>query len=61
VTFGGHSMIVDPWGKIIIEGGESPMLLTAEIELDLVEEVRQRIPILSDRRPEAYEPLNLPL
>jgi predicted amidohydrolase len=53
-TFGGHSMIVDPWGKIIIEGGESPMMLTAEIEMDLVDEVRQRIPIFEDRRTDVY-------
>jgi len=39
-VFGGHSMIVDPWGKIVIEGGDSARLLTAEIELDLVDEVR---------------------
>jgi omega-amidase len=53
-TFGGHSMIVDPWGKIIIEGGDSPMMLTAEIEMDVVDEVRQRIPIFEDRRPDVY-------
>ena len=53
-VFGGHSMIVDPWGKIVIEGGDSAMLLTAEIELDLVDEVRQRIPVFDDRRPDLY-------
>ena len=53
-TFGGHSMIVDPWGKIVIEGGESPMLLTAEIELDMVEEIRKRIPVFADRRTDLY-------
>lgn len=53
-AFAGHSMIVDPWGKILIEGGEAPMLLTAEIELDLVDEVRQRIPVFADRRPDLY-------
>jgi predicted amidohydrolase len=47
-------MIVDPWGKIIIEGGDSPMMLTAEIELDLVDEVRHRIPIFEDRRTDVY-------
>ena len=47
-------MIVDPWGKIIIEGGESPMLLTAEIEMDLVDEVRKRIPVFEDRRTDLY-------
>lgn len=49
-VFGGHSMIVDPWGKIIIEGGEDPLLLTAEIEMDAVDEVRGRIPVAEDRR-----------
>lgn len=53
-VFGGHSMIVDPWGKIVIEGGEDPMLLTAEIDLDLVDEVRGRIPVFEDRRPDLY-------
>ncbi len=53
-VFGGHSMIVDPWGKIVVEGGEDPMLLTADIDIDLVDEVRDRIPIFADRRPELY-------
>lgn len=53
-TFGGHSMIVDPWGKIVVELGETPQLATAEIDLDLVAEVRKRIPIFDDRRPELY-------
>lgn len=53
-TFGGHSMIVDPWGKIVIEGGESPVLLTAEIELDTVDEIRKRIPVFQDRRTDVY-------
>lgn len=53
-VFGGHSMIVDPWGKIVIEGGESPMLLTAEIEMDLVDDIRKRIPVFEDRRSDIY-------
>ncbi|MEZ4669568.1 MAG: carbon-nitrogen family hydrolase [Anaerolineae bacterium] len=53
-TFAGHSMIVDPWGKIVVEGGEQPQLLTAEIEMDVVEEIRNRIPVLADRRAELY-------
>jgi predicted amidohydrolase len=52
--FFGHSTIVDPWGETVVEGGESEMLLTAEIDLALVDEVRQRIPIFEDRRPEVY-------
>jgi predicted amidohydrolase len=53
-VFAGHSMIVDPWGKIIIEGGEDPMMLTADIEMDVVDEVRRRIPVFDDRRTDVY-------
>ena len=31
-----------------------PNLLSAEIDLDLVDEVRQRIPVFEDRRPDLY-------
>lgn len=53
-VFGGHSMIVDPWGRIVIEAGETPQLVTAEIDVDQVDIVRSRIPVLEDRRPEVY-------
>jgi predicted amidohydrolase len=53
-TFAGHSMIVDPWGKIVVELGETPQLATADIELDLVDEVRARIPVFEDRRTDVY-------
>jgi omega-amidase len=54
VVFGGHSMIVDPWGKIVAEAGEDPMLLTADIELDRVTEVRNQIPVMDDRRSDVF-------
>ncbi len=60
-VFGGHSMIVDPWGKAVVEAGEDAFLVTAEIEMDLVDEVRKRIPVLDDRRPETYEALDIGL
>lgn len=56
VIYFGDSMIVDPWGRTVIEGGETDeMLLTAEVELDQVEEIRERMRVLADRRPELYE------
>jgi len=33
-VFGGHSMIVDPWGEIVVEAGEQPTLLTGEINIE---------------------------
>ena len=53
-VFGGHSMIIDPWGKVVVEAGEDEGLLTAEIDLEEVDRVRRQIPVFEDRRPDAY-------
>ncbi|MBN1963237.1 MAG: carbon-nitrogen family hydrolase [Anaerolineae bacterium] len=53
-VFGGHSAIIDPWGETVLEAGTMPGLYTTDIELDLVSQVRQRIPVLEDRRPDTY-------
>lgn len=53
-VFGGHSMIIDPWGKIIVEAGEDEGLLSAVIDLEEVDRVRRQIPVFEDRRPDAY-------
>jgi predicted amidohydrolase len=56
-TFG-HSLIVDPWGRIIAEGGTEPGVVMAEIDLAEVSKARARIPSLQHgRRFELAEPL----
>jgi len=50
----GHSMIVDPWGKVIAEAGRREELITARIDLEAVDQVRKEIPVLKHRRPEIY-------
>lgn len=56
VTYFGDSVIIDPWGETIIEAGETQeSLLTATIDLDCVDEIRNKMKVLSDRRPELYE------
>ena len=52
--FGGCSLIIDPWGKILAKGTHTEQLVSAEIDLQEVEEVRRKIPIFQDRRPEFY-------
>lgn len=54
-TFCGHSAIIDPWGNAVVEAGESEVLLTATIETNLVTQVRAKIPVFKDRRPELYQ------
>ncbi|MCI1693746.1 carbon-nitrogen family hydrolase [Aneurinibacillus aneurinilyticus] len=53
-TFFGHSLIIDPWGEVIAEGGEEEGIVTGTISRELVADVRNRIPIFSDRRPHLY-------
>lgn len=52
--FFGHSCVIDPWGEVLVEGGEEEGVLTAVIDTALVDEVRTRIPVFEDRRPEIY-------
>ena len=49
-TFG-HSLVVDPWGEILLDMGEGQGVGFAEIELSRISEVRARIPALNHRRP----------
>ncbi|MGY9004575.1 MAG: carbon-nitrogen hydrolase family protein [Alphaproteobacteria bacterium] len=46
----GHSLIIDPWGKIIAEGGDAPGIVMAEIDLSLVARARAQIPSLDHDR-----------
>ena len=43
-------MIVDPWGRIIAEMGREVGIATAEISLDVVDEVRRTMPLERHRR-----------
>lgn len=52
--FFGHSCIIDPWGEMVIELGEGEMLATAVIDIAQVNEVRAKIPVFEDRRPDVY-------
>ncbi len=47
----GHSLIVNPWGEIIADGGTEPGLVLADLDLAEVADARQRIPALSHDRP----------
>jgi predicted amidohydrolase len=59
-TFG-HSLIVDPWGRILAEGGTEPGVVMAEIDLAAVAKARARIPSLQHgRRFEIVEPMAEP-
>ena len=59
-TFG-HSLIVDPWGRILAEGGTEPGVVMAEIDPAEVAAARAKIPSLHHgRRFELVEPMAEP-
>lgn len=49
-TFG-HSLVVDPWGEILLDMGEEKGVGFADIDLKRISDVRSRIPALNHRRP----------
>ncbi|KAJ1553711.1 Carbon-nitrogen hydrolase [Nowakowskiella sp. JEL0078] len=56
----GRAMIVDPWGEIKADCGDEiePDVSIAKIDLNLLESIRESMPIFSHRRHDVYE-LNL--
>lgn len=51
----GHSMVADPWGKIISEAGAGEEILYVTIDLSSIEKVRYELPLLKNRRTDIYQ------
>ena len=47
----GHSLVVGPWGEVLLDIGPEPGLGFADIDMDEVERVRERLPAIRHRRP----------
>lgn len=47
----GHSLVIDPWGKVLLDMGKEPGLTCVELDFAVMEDVRARIPSLRHRRP----------
>ena len=52
----GHSLVVDPWGEVLADGGAEPGIVTAEIDPAKVAEARGRVPSLFGDRPFTFPP-----
>jgi len=48
--YSGHSMVVGPWGDVVVEGGEGPEVLRAELDPAEVVAARRTNPSLANRR-----------
>jgi predicted amidohydrolase len=51
----GQSIIIDPWGEIVAEAPDGVGVVTADIDLDQVDQVRRNMPSLQNRRADMYE------
>ena len=47
----GHSLIVDPWGEVLADGGEEPGFVIAEIDPARITKARRAVPSLEHDRP----------
>jgi predicted amidohydrolase len=50
----GHSSIVDPWGAVLATAGEGECFVAADLDQAAQDEVRESLPSLANRRPDAY-------
>jgi predicted amidohydrolase len=50
----GHSMLVDPWARVLAVASEVETVITGKIDFRTLDKVRDELPILKHRRPELY-------
>jgi predicted amidohydrolase len=50
----GHSAIVDPWGELLAVAAEGECFVAADLDFGAQDEVREKLPSLANRRPDAY-------
>jgi deaminated glutathione amidase len=51
---GGRSMIIDPWGLVLATAPDVETTIVAELDPEVLRDVRRRLPALTHRRPEVY-------
>ena len=50
----GRSVIVDPWGIVLAEAPDEETVISAELDRARLEDIREKLPSLKNRQPEAY-------
>ena len=50
----GRSVVIDPWGTIVAQAPDVVGIIRAELDLERVASIRRQIPVLANRRPDAY-------
>jgi len=47
----GHSLVIDPWGRILLDMGDEPGVGVVDIDPGMIAHIRARIPVIAHRRP----------
>lgn len=50
----GHSMVVDPWGNILVQTNYDEKIIFAKLDLDQIKKIRMELPLLKNRRNDLY-------
>ncbi|MBQ0059638.1 MAG: carbon-nitrogen hydrolase family protein, partial [Lachnospiraceae bacterium] len=50
----GHTMLADPWGRVVQQMGKEEGYIISEIDLSMLDQVREQIPLLKHRRTDIY-------
>lgn len=53
-TYGGNSVIYDPWGELLTKAGAQEEIITASCDTSILKNIRESINVFRDRRPEIY-------
>ena len=55
----GNSIVVSPWGEVLLRLGEEEASVVIDIDLNIVDKVRAELPLLKHRRQDLYKLINL--
>ena len=53
-VYGGNSAVIDPWGETIALASDSEEILCADCDMQILDNIRNTIPVFRDRRPNLY-------
>ncbi len=50
----GHSIITSPWGEVVVQMDEKEGMVVQDIDLDLIDGIREQLPLIKQRRTDLY-------
>lgn len=54
MDFAGESLVIDPWGKVLVKADDREQLVTCDLDLSLAGKAKNERPFLKLRRPDMY-------